>query len=69
MDVCAVVDHGCKHICANLPDGYECRCRPGYQLKVDKRTCSSNNIHFLINNGSFSSSCYFFTLFFSFSEI
>uniref|UniRef100_A0A3Q1EQF0 Matrilin 2 n=1 Tax=Acanthochromis polyacanthus TaxID=80966 RepID=A0A3Q1EQF0_9TELE len=39
-DTCAVVDHGCQHICANLPDGYECRCRPGYQLTIDNKTCN-----------------------------
>uniref|UniRef100_A0A4W6F430 Matrilin 2 n=1 Tax=Lates calcarifer TaxID=8187 RepID=A0A4W6F430_LATCA len=39
-DMCAVVDHGCEHICANLPDGYECRCRPGYKLNKDLKTCN-----------------------------
>uniref|UniRef100_A0A3Q1JRP7 VWFA domain-containing protein n=1 Tax=Anabas testudineus TaxID=64144 RepID=A0A3Q1JRP7_ANATE len=38
-DTCAVVDNGCEHICANLPDGYECRCHPGYQLNEDLKTC------------------------------
>uniref|UniRef100_A0A8C7YBQ0 Matrilin 2 n=1 Tax=Oryzias sinensis TaxID=183150 RepID=A0A8C7YBQ0_9TELE len=39
-DTCAEVDHGCEHICANLPDGHECRCRPGYELTVDGKTCN-----------------------------
>uniref|UniRef100_A0A672GRV4 Matrilin 2 n=1 Tax=Salarias fasciatus TaxID=181472 RepID=A0A672GRV4_SALFA len=42
-DTCAVVDHGCDHICANLPDGYECRCRPGYQLTIDKKKCNKTD--------------------------
>ena len=37
---CAVTDHGCAHICADLAVGYECRCRPGFQLNTDLRTCS-----------------------------
>lgn len=41
--MCAVVEHGCQHICANLPDGYECRCHPGYQLTIDLKTCNSND--------------------------
>uniref|UniRef100_A0A3Q1B2X3 VWFA domain-containing protein n=1 Tax=Amphiprion ocellaris TaxID=80972 RepID=A0A3Q1B2X3_AMPOC len=44
-DTCAVVDHGCQHICANLPDGYECRCRSGYQLTIDNKTCNRNNTY------------------------
>uniref|UniRef100_A0A3B3I4Y9 Matrilin 2 n=1 Tax=Oryzias latipes TaxID=8090 RepID=A0A3B3I4Y9_ORYLA len=39
-DMCAEVDHGCEQICANLPDGHECRCRPGYELTVDGKTCN-----------------------------
>uniref|UniRef100_A0A3B4BDE2 VWFA domain-containing protein n=1 Tax=Periophthalmus magnuspinnatus TaxID=409849 RepID=A0A3B4BDE2_9GOBI len=34
------VEHGCQHICANIPNGYECRCRPGYQLTIDNKTCN-----------------------------
>lgn len=45
-DTCAEVDHGCEHICANLPDGHECRCRPGYELTVDGKTCNSSVVFY-----------------------
>ncbi|KAM7420197.1 hypothetical protein PAMA_014752 [Pampus argenteus] len=51
VDMCAVVDHGCQHICANLPDGYECRCRPGYQLTIDLKTCNKIDYCDLGNHG------------------
>uniref|UniRef100_A0A3Q1CEH8 VWFA domain-containing protein n=1 Tax=Amphiprion ocellaris TaxID=80972 RepID=A0A3Q1CEH8_AMPOC len=50
-DTCAVVDHGCQHICANLPDGYECRCRSGYQLTIDNKTCNQIDYCDLGNHG------------------
>uniref|UniRef100_A0A8C7CSK7 Matrilin 2 n=1 Tax=Oncorhynchus kisutch TaxID=8019 RepID=A0A8C7CSK7_ONCKI len=39
-DLCDVVDHGCAHICANMPGvlGYECRCRLGQELNEDEST-------------------------------
>lgn len=41
--MCAVVDHGCEHICSNLPDSCECRCCPVYRLNISLKTCNSNN--------------------------
>lgn len=36
---------GCEHICINHYDGrYECRCRPGYRLDDDSRSCPGISI-------------------------
>ncbi|XP_008397884.1 matrilin-3-like isoform X1 [Poecilia reticulata] len=32
--------HNCQHICVNSGDSYICKCRPGYILNPDKKTCS-----------------------------
>ncbi|XP_025756975.1 matrilin-3 isoform X8 [Oreochromis niloticus] len=32
--------HNCQHICVNSGDSYNCKCRPGYILNLDKKTCS-----------------------------
>ncbi|XP_054894963.1 matrilin-3-like isoform X2 [Poeciliopsis prolifica] len=32
--------HNCQHICVNSGDSYICKCRPGYILNTDKKTCS-----------------------------
>uniref|UniRef100_A0A8C6TXE9 Matrilin 2 n=1 Tax=Neogobius melanostomus TaxID=47308 RepID=A0A8C6TXE9_9GOBI len=39
-DTCAEVEHGCQHICANIPkESYICKCGRGYVLNPDKHTC------------------------------
>ncbi|XP_031642887.1 matrilin-2-like [Oncorhynchus kisutch] len=52
-DPCDVVDHGCAHICAKVPGvlGYECRCRLGYELNEDERTCRRIDYCDLGNHG------------------
>ncbi|XP_055781504.1 matrilin-2-like isoform X2 [Salvelinus fontinalis] len=52
-DLCDVVDHGCAHICANVAGvpGYECRCRLGYELNEDERTCRRIDYCDLGNHG------------------
>ncbi|KAM4723815.1 uncharacterized protein FYW61_014498 isoform 2-T2 [Anableps anableps] len=39
LDPCAQ-GHNCQHICVNSDDSYSCKCRPGYVLNPDKKTCS-----------------------------
>uniref|UniRef100_A0A8C2WZT8 Matrilin 2 n=1 Tax=Cyclopterus lumpus TaxID=8103 RepID=A0A8C2WZT8_CYCLU len=42
-EMCEVVDHQCQHICVSSPASYRCKCRKGYQLNVDLKTCDSND--------------------------
>uniref|UniRef100_A0AAZ3PPU1 Uncharacterized protein n=1 Tax=Oncorhynchus tshawytscha TaxID=74940 RepID=A0AAZ3PPU1_ONCTS len=40
VDACAL-GHDCDHICVNNNDNsYACKCREGYTLNADKKTCS-----------------------------
>uniref|UniRef100_A0A8C6QZ63 Matrilin-4 n=1 Tax=Nannospalax galili TaxID=1026970 RepID=A0A8C6QZ63_NANGA len=39
IDPCAEGTHGCEHHCVNSPDSYFCRCRPGFALQQDQRSC------------------------------
>ncbi|XP_053700592.1 matrilin-3-like [Synchiropus splendidus] len=39
LDPCAK-GHNCQHICVNNGNSYRCKCRAGYELNPDKRTCS-----------------------------
>ncbi|KAM8917726.1 uncharacterized protein AB9W97_003285 isoform 2-T3 [Spinachia spinachia] len=32
--------HNCQHICVNNDYSYDCKCRKGYVLNADKKTCS-----------------------------
>ncbi|XP_070776782.1 matrilin-3-like [Enoplosus armatus] len=39
LEACAL-GHNCQHICVNNGNSYDCKCRAGYILKPDKKTCS-----------------------------
>ncbi|KAG7249841.1 hypothetical protein CRUP_006411, partial [Coryphaenoides rupestris] len=39
VDPCAM-GHDCDHICVNSNASYYCKCRSGYVLNTDKKTCS-----------------------------
>ncbi|XP_018550479.1 matrilin-3a [Lates calcarifer] len=39
LDPCAM-GHDCEHICVNSNASYYCKCRNGYILNADKKTCS-----------------------------
>ncbi|XP_043921868.1 matrilin-2 [Protopterus annectens] len=49
--LCSVLDHGCTHTCINTPGSYVCRCRRGYSLNPDKRTCSTEDLCAVMNHG------------------
>ncbi|XP_029316217.1 matrilin-3-like isoform X15 [Cottoperca gobio] len=42
LDACAQ-GHNCQHICVNNGNSYNCKCRNGYVLNPDKRTCSRSD--------------------------
>ncbi|XP_075993730.1 matrilin-3-like [Genypterus blacodes] len=58
--------HDCQHICVNKGNSYACKCRSGYLLNADKKTCSRVDVcaqghdcqHICVNNGnSFTCKC------------
>ncbi|XP_056363435.1 matrilin-4 isoform X2 [Oenanthe melanoleuca] len=40
IDACADGRHGCQHHCVSVRGSYSCRCRPGYYLSHNKRSCT-----------------------------
>ncbi|XP_019110268.1 matrilin-3 isoform X5 [Larimichthys crocea] len=58
LDACAQ-GHDCQHICTNNRNSYICKCRVGYVLNMDQKTCSRSDAcaqghdcqHICINNG------------------
>lgn len=38
-EMCEVVDHQCQHICVSSPASYRCKCREGFTLNPDGKTC------------------------------
>ncbi|XP_053937724.1 matrilin-4 isoform X2 [Cuculus canorus] len=40
IDACADGRHGCQHQCVSTRGSYSCRCRAGYYLNQDKKSCS-----------------------------
>ncbi|XP_047708540.1 matrilin-4 isoform X3 [Prionailurus viverrinus] len=39
IDLCAEGTHGCEHHCISSPGSYSCRCRAGFVLQQDQRSC------------------------------
>ena len=39
-DECAVDNGGCSQICVNKPGSFECKCKEGYLLGDDGKTCT-----------------------------
>ncbi|XP_035305530.1 matrilin-2 isoform X4 [Cricetulus griseus] len=39
VHMCSVLEHDCAHFCINTPGSYTCRCKQGYILNSDQKTC------------------------------
>ena len=39
VNECAGGSHGCQHTCTNTAGSYTCRCRTGYSLSGNGRSC------------------------------
>ncbi|XP_072459535.1 matrilin-2 isoform X1 [Notamacropus eugenii] len=37
--MCNIMEHNCAHFCVNTPGSYLCRCKQGYILNTDQKTC------------------------------
>ncbi|NXC49579.1 MATN4 protein, partial [Penelope pileata] len=49
--MCSVAEHRCDHFCINTPGSYVCRCKQGYILNADQKTCSIVDYCALDNQG------------------
>ncbi|NXP55831.1 MATN4 protein, partial [Heliornis fulica] len=49
--MCSTVEHHCDHFCINTPGSYVCRCKQGYILNADQKTCSIVDYCALDNQG------------------
>ncbi|XP_062393820.1 matrilin-2-like [Sardina pilchardus] len=50
-DLCLAVDHQCEHICVSAPTSYMCRCRKGYILNSDGKTCREKDTCAEVDHG------------------
>ncbi|NWS90859.1 MATN2 protein, partial [Toxostoma redivivum] len=44
LHMCSIVEHHCDHFCINTPGSYLCRCKQGYILNADQKTCSTQDL-------------------------
>ncbi|XP_028942451.1 matrilin-2-like, partial [Antrostomus carolinensis] len=42
--MCSTVEHHCDHFCINTPGSYVCKCKQGYILNADQKTCSTQDL-------------------------
>uniref|UniRef100_A0A8D0GE28 Matrilin 4 n=1 Tax=Sphenodon punctatus TaxID=8508 RepID=A0A8D0GE28_SPHPU len=51
IDACADGKHGCEHQCISSEGSYTCRCRTGYFLNQDEKTCTTSDLCNGIDHG------------------
>ncbi|XP_058034599.1 matrilin-2 [Ahaetulla prasina] len=66
--MCSITQHDCDHFCINIPGSYVCKCKHGYILDLDRRSCSIQDLcetekheceHICVNTpGSYVCQCY-----------
>lgn len=44
IDECEVHNGGCDHYCRNTIGSFECRCRKGFKLLTDERSCQGRTL-------------------------
>lgn len=45
IDYCSFGNHSCQHECVSIPNGHYCRCRSGFTLQPDSRSCRGTSRH------------------------
>uniref|UniRef100_A0A3Q1H8N3 Matrilin 2 n=1 Tax=Acanthochromis polyacanthus TaxID=80966 RepID=A0A3Q1H8N3_9TELE len=50
-EMCDVVDHQCQHICVSSPASYRCKCRKGFTLNPDGKTCKAEDTCAVVDHG------------------
>uniref|UniRef100_A0A4W6EZQ3 Matrilin 2 n=1 Tax=Lates calcarifer TaxID=8187 RepID=A0A4W6EZQ3_LATCA len=50
-EMCEVVDHQCQHICVSSPASYRCKCRRGFILNPDGKTCKAEDMCAVVDHG------------------
>ena len=48
IDECEEATSNCSQMCTNVIGGYNCSCRPGYELSTDSFTCDLNGTRVII---------------------
>ncbi|KAI4880440.1 hypothetical protein NFI96_000305 [Prochilodus magdalenae] len=43
IDFCDLGNHGCEHNCINTPESYMCKCKKGFILNMDGKSCSKKD--------------------------
>ena len=46
VNECAVRNGGCDHICKNQQGSFECKCKVGFKIGTDGKTCRGTLLHF-----------------------